>query len=87
MVSIQIYVLHSIKDICSRIVDCSGEALAASEDDQPAIIYADIDPVHARAKHRVIIPGQYELHRTADRRPEMYGALVEPATAAEIHRH
>lgn len=62
----------------SQIVDCSGESLAASEDDRPAIIYADIDPAHARTKHRVMIPGQYELHRTADRRPEMYGALVQP---------
>jgi 5-aminopentanamidase len=68
----------------SRIVDCRGEPLAASEDDRPTILYADIDPAQARAKHVVHIPGEYELHRTAHRRPEMYGALVEPR-AAERH--
>jgi predicted amidohydrolase len=62
----------------SRIVDCRGENLAASEDERPTILYADIDPAQARNKHIVHIPGKYELHRTAHRRPELYGPLVEP---------
>ena len=62
----------------SRIVDVRGEPLAASDDDQPAILYAEIDPAKARQKHLVFVPGKYELHRTRDRRPEMYGPLVEP---------
>jgi predicted amidohydrolase len=62
----------------SRIIDFRGETLAASDDEQPTILYADIDPAQARNKHVVHIPGEYELHRTAHRRPEMYGALVEP---------
>jgi predicted amidohydrolase len=62
----------------SRIVDCRGEALVDSMDDQPALLVADIDPARARDKRVVHIPGQYELHRMADRRPELYGALVEP---------
>jgi predicted amidohydrolase len=60
----------------SRIVDCSGELLAFSKDDTAAIVYAEIDPEQARNKQVVKIPGQYELNRVADRRPEMYGALV-----------
>jgi predicted amidohydrolase len=62
---------------CSRIVDVNGELLTFSEDEQPAILYADIDPARARDKHIVKIPQIYELHRTADRRPDLYGPLVQ----------
>jgi predicted amidohydrolase len=62
----------------SRIVDVSGELLSSSADDQEGIFYADIDPAKARNKHIVKIPGRYELHRTADRRPELYGVLERP---------
>jgi predicted amidohydrolase len=62
----------------SQIVDCNGEALAASDDDRPTVLYAEIDPAKARNKHVVFIAGKYELHRTAHRRPELYGALSEP---------
>lgn len=59
----------------SRILGCTGEFLAVSENAEPTILYADIDPEKARDKHRVFIPGKYELHRLKDRRPEMYGAI------------
>lgn len=61
----------------SRIIGCTGEFLAVSETDEATILYADIDPEKARNKHLVNIPGQYELHRLRDRRPAMYGPLVE----------
>ena len=61
----------------SRIVDCLGQFLAVSDNDEPTILYADIDPDKARDKHRVFIPGKYELHRLKDRRPEMYGLIGE----------
>ena len=61
----------------SRILGCTGEFLAVSEDDQPTILYAEIDPEKARNKHLVNIPGKYELHRLKDRRPAMYGAIVK----------
>jgi predicted amidohydrolase len=61
----------------SRIVDCSGELLAASDDDREEIIYAEIDPAKARHKLLVKIPGKYQINRVADRRPEMYGPLCE----------
>jgi 5-aminopentanamidase len=67
----------------SRIVDCRGEALAASEDDRPALLVADIDPAQARRKHVVHIAGQYELDRRADRRPDMYEPLVERSAEGE----
>jgi 5-aminopentanamidase len=66
----------------SRILGCTGEFLAVSENDEPTILYADIDPAKARDKHRVFMPGKYELHRLKDRRPEMYGPIGarEPRT-------
>jgi predicted amidohydrolase len=60
----------------SRILGCAGEFLAVSDDDQPTILYAEIDPDKARNKHLVNIPGKYELHRTRDRRPQMYGPII-----------
>ena len=65
----------------SRIVDCSGTFLAVSEDERPTVLYAEIDPARARDKHIVKIPGKYELHRTADRRPEMYAPICRPLDA------
>jgi predicted amidohydrolase len=62
----------------SRVVEPSGELLAASEGDRQEILYAEVDPDRARQKHIVKIPGKYELHRVRDRRPEMYGQLAEP---------
>lgn len=59
----------------SRILDVSGDCLAVTEDDQPTILYADIEPERARNKQIIHIPGKYELHRTAHRRPEMYGPI------------
>ncbi len=60
----------------SRIVDVTGELLAASEGPAPGILYADLDPQRPRNKQIVKIPGKYELNRIADRRPQMY----EPIT-------
>lgn len=62
----------------SRIIDCNGDLLSASEGDGEEIVYADIDPERARAKKIVNIPGKYEIDRVADRRPEMYGPIVKP---------
>jgi predicted amidohydrolase len=59
----------------SRIVDVTGDLLATSNDAQPTILYADIDPARARDKRIVRIPGAYELDRTKHRRPDLYGPL------------
>src|SRR5262245_37662435 len=62
----------------SRIIDCNGELLAATEDDAETILYATIDPSKARNKRIVNIPGQYELDRVSHRRPEMWQPIVQP---------
>jgi predicted amidohydrolase len=60
----------------SQIVGCDGEILAKAGD-QEALVVAEIDPELARNKKLVKIPGEYELDRLGDRRPELYGAVVE----------
>jgi predicted amidohydrolase len=62
----------------SRVVDVNGELLATGSEHREEILFAEIDPARARNKHLAKIPGLYELHRTAHRRPEMYQELVQP---------
>jgi predicted amidohydrolase len=66
----------------SRIFYVNGELLAASEDEQPTIVYADIDPAKAQDKRVVRVPKFFELHRTNDRRPELYGIIADRAVAS-----
>jgi predicted amidohydrolase len=61
----------------SRIADCSGDLLAAADGDEDTILYATVDPERARSKRIVNIPGQYEVDRVGDRRPEMYGPVCD----------
>src|SRR5438552_3451846 len=44
----------------SRILDCGGDLLAASDGEEEAILYATVEPARARNKRLVIIPGKYE---------------------------
>ncbi len=62
----------------SKIVDPVGKTLAESQTLGEEILYADIDPEWARNKHVIRVPGKHEIDRLADRRPEMYGPIVEP---------
>ncbi|MGH7202114.1 MAG: carbon-nitrogen hydrolase family protein [Planctomycetaceae bacterium] len=61
----------------SRICAPSGETLAAASKTDEEVLYAEIDVEKARTKRVVRRPG-HEIDRLADRRPEMYAALVEP---------
>jgi predicted amidohydrolase len=66
----------------SQIVDPYGVRLAEADATEEVLLVADIDVERARDKD-YIIPGEYELYLFGDRRPELYGALVEekqPAT-------
>ncbi|MFM8931318.1 MAG: carbon-nitrogen hydrolase family protein [Gemmataceae bacterium] len=62
----------------SRIANPGGEYIAISEDDQPSILVASIDAAQARNKHLVRVPGQHEISRLADRRPDLYGPITNP---------
>lgn len=61
----------------SRIVNVNGDLLASAGPDEETMLVAEIDPERARNKQIVRIPGKYMLHRVKDRRPDMYGPLVE----------
>lgn len=62
----------------SKICDPSGRELAFANHDGEEILYGEIRPERARQKHLVNIPGEHEVHRINDRRPELYEALTKP---------
>lgn len=61
----------------SQIIDCSGNKLAEAGETEETILYADLDPAAADRNHVKREAGVWEFDRIANRRPEMYGALVE----------
>lgn len=61
----------------SKICGPGGELLAVANHEEETILYAEIDPAKARRKRVIRVPGKHEIDRFADRRPEMYGRLVE----------
>jgi predicted amidohydrolase len=62
----------------SRICNPVGATMTSIDDASDGILRAEIDPVAARTKRIVRIPGKHMIDRMADRRPEMYGAICEP---------
>jgi predicted amidohydrolase len=68
-------------DFCgwSQIVDPYGRRLAEADEESEALLVADVQIEKARDKDYVV-PGDYELYLFGDRRPELYGALVEEIT-------
>lgn len=61
----------------SRLVDWTGQTLAAAATTRDESFFAPIDPLAARQKRVINKPGEYELDRFVSRRPELYGKLVE----------
>jgi len=61
----------------SSLAAPSGQELQRLSATEDAILYATIEPQLARQKRLVIQPGQYEVDRIADRRPALYGPLVQ----------
>jgi predicted amidohydrolase len=64
----------------SQIVDPFGKRLAEADETEETLLVAEIDLEKARDKDYVI-PGEYELYLFGDRRPELYGAVVEETQA------
>lgn len=62
----------------SVIANPNGNDLAKANGTEETILYADVDTAMARDKRIVRVPGKHAIDRLADRRPEMYGPLVEP---------
>lgn len=61
----------------SIFVDFEGHTLAEASPDKEEIIYAEINLRKARESQMVISPGQYEMDRMKDRRPEFYSPICE----------
>jgi 5-aminopentanamidase len=59
----------------SRICGPDGRTLAEVWNEEPGVMIADIDPAASRRKHLVRIPGEHEIDRVKDRRPDLYGRL------------
>jgi predicted amidohydrolase len=62
----------------SKICDPSGTVIAQASADREEILLADIDPALARRKRVIRVPGKHEIDRFRDRRPEMYGPILNP---------
>jgi predicted amidohydrolase len=62
----------------SKICDPRGTVLAEAAHDREAILYAEIDVANARQKRIIRRAGLHEIDRIRDRRPQMYGPIVEP---------
>ncbi len=62
----------------SQIADPKGRLLHCASRDAEEVFYADCDLELSRRKHLVRVPGEHEIDRLADRRPEMYEPLVAP---------
>jgi predicted amidohydrolase len=67
----------------SQIVDPYGRRLAEADGTSEALLVADVEVEQARDKDYVV-PGDYELYLFGDRRPELYGALVEETVPIEM---
>lgn len=66
----------------SQIVDPYGRRLAEAGEKEETLLVADVELERARDKDYVV-PGEYELYLFGDRRPELYGALVEAEQPVE----
>jgi predicted amidohydrolase len=61
----------------SQICDPTGTRLAEADAIEEGLFLADVDLALAREKDLLLAPGEYEMRLFDDRRPELYGALVE----------
>jgi predicted amidohydrolase len=59
----------------SSIVDPYGKTLATADDSEQMLL-AEINPALSRDKHIVRVPGEHEINRLNDRRPDQYLALI-----------
>jgi 5-aminopentanamidase len=68
----------------SSFCDPLGKTVVAADAASETILYGDVDPERARNKRHIRVAGKNEVHRIADRRPEMYGPIVQPHALTRI---
>ncbi len=64
----------------SKICDPQGGDIEFANHANQAILYGEIDTQWSRQKHLVAVPGEHEVHRFNDRRPDIYGPIIKPRT-------
>jgi predicted amidohydrolase len=69
----------------SLLIDYDGHQLAVASDTDEELLVGDIDPEAARQTHVRRLPGEHEWDTIADRRPGLYGRLLEPAVDRQHH--
>jgi predicted amidohydrolase len=62
----------------SLIVGPDGEVVAEASTEGETMLVAELDLARSDAKHRIFEPGEYEVDLFGDRRPELYGRLIDP---------
>ena len=62
---------------CSKIINVKGETLSAASGDKEEIIYGEVSLADARQKRTIIKAGEFEADYIHDRRPELYGKIIE----------
>jgi predicted amidohydrolase len=63
----------------SILLDTNGKELARASDTEEETIIGEVDWELARQTHHRRIPGEHEWDTIGDRRPGLYGRLLEPA--------
>ncbi len=59
----------------SNVVSATGEVLSLASPDREESVYGEVSLEAARQKHRVFLPGEWEIDNIGDRRPELYGLI------------
>ena len=67
----------------SKIVDCNGDTIAEAGAEDEELLITAIDFHQANDNHIVNVPGEYEIDRTADRRPDQYQLIAEPLAVSD----
>ncbi|HEY1065829.1 MAG TPA: nitrilase-related carbon-nitrogen hydrolase [Pirellulales bacterium] len=68
----------------SRLADPrGGDVVPQQSRDEEVLFFGDLILAIPRNKHLVRVPGKHEIHRFRDRRPEMYGRLMQKETPSE----
>jgi predicted amidohydrolase len=70
----------------SMIVDCNGDTIAQAGVEDEELLIAAIDFQKANDNHIVNVPGEYEIDRAKDRRPDLYSAITGAQPASKPAR-
>ncbi|HEU4391934.1 MAG TPA: carbon-nitrogen hydrolase family protein [Blastocatellia bacterium] len=66
----------------SKVVDFNGDTIAEGDNEKEDVLYVDLDLGEANNNKIVNQPGEYEIDRIADRRPEFYDVITRGKPAS-----